>query len=44
MSSSKKALKAIKDHIENKDHQTALYEATELLKKLNDKDPEAAQA
>ena len=43
MSTNKKAIKSIKSHIEAKDHEAAIYESTELLKKLDDSDPEAAQ-
>jgi superkiller protein 3 len=41
--STKKAFKSIKSHIENKDQEAALYEATELLKSLDPKSPDAAQ-
>ncbi len=41
--STKKSIKSIKSHIESKNHEAALYEATELLKKLAEKEPEAAQ-
>jgi superkiller protein 3 len=40
--STKQAIKSIKARIGSKDHEAALYEATELLKNLDDKDPVAA--
>lgn len=43
MSSVKKAIKSIKSHIENKEPESAVYEATELLKSLDPKQPEAVQ-
>ncbi|WWC88759.1 uncharacterized protein L201_003672 [Kwoniella dendrophila CBS 6074] len=43
MSSIKKSLKSIKSHLEEKDSETALYEATNLLKSIGDSAPEAAQ-
>ncbi|WVR06249.1 hypothetical protein IAU60_003279 [Kwoniella sp. DSM 27419] len=41
---SKKALKSIKAHLEDKDSETALYEATNLLKSVDQSSPEAVQA
>jgi len=41
--STKKALKSIKSRIEAKEHEAALYEASELLKRLDEKEPDAAQ-
>lgn len=43
MSSVKKAIKSIKSHIENREPESAVYEATELLKTLDPKQPEAVQ-
>ena len=43
MSSVKKAIKSIKSHIENGEPESAVYEATELLKTLDPKQPEAVQ-
>ena len=43
MSTIKKTLKSIKAHIEGKDFESALYEATEALKKVDQHAPEAAQ-
>jgi hypothetical protein len=41
--STTKSIKLIKKRIEAKEYEAAIYEATELLKKLDDKDPVAAQ-
>ncbi|WWC70645.1 uncharacterized protein I206_104596 [Kwoniella pini CBS 10737] len=43
MSSTKKALKSIKSHLEERDSESALYEATTLLKSIGEEAPEAAQ-
>ncbi|WRT67666.1 uncharacterized protein IL334_004638 [Kwoniella shivajii] len=42
MSSTKKAIKSIKTHLEARDSETALYEATNLLKSIGESAPEAA--
>jgi len=41
--STKKALKAIRSHIQDENYETALYEASELLKNLNENQPDSAQ-
>ncbi|WWD18361.1 hypothetical protein CI109_102811 [Kwoniella shandongensis] len=43
MATVKKSLKSIKLHLENKESESALYEATNLLKSIDEKAPEAAQ-
>ncbi|KAK8858471.1 hypothetical protein IAR55_002698 [Kwoniella newhampshirensis] len=43
MATTKKALKSIKTHLENKESESALYEATNLLKSIDEKAPEVAQ-
>ncbi|KAK4687772.1 superkiller protein 3, partial [Tremellales sp. Uapishka_1] len=43
MSSTKKALKSIKTRLEERDHEAALYEATNLLRTIGKDAPEASQ-
>ncbi|OCF43903.1 superkiller protein 3 [Kwoniella heveanensis CBS 569] len=43
MASTKKALKSIKSLLEDRDSEAALHEATDLLKSIGEKAPEAAQ-
>jgi hypothetical protein len=43
MASVKQALKSIKAQLEDKNYETALYETSELRKRLKKDDPAAAQ-
>lgn len=43
MSGIKKALKSIKAQLEGENYEAALYEASELRKKIKQTEPEAAQ-